>query len=93
MVSSVNSRTNATSRRWHLTEIDLRFAPGLHPGRSLKAQDVGRARSDLLALFVASALLLGAFASLDVTVKEKEEVRLAGVDFNEVPLHPFLPRS
>ena len=33
MVSLVNSHTNATSRRWHLWEIDLRFAPGLPPGR------------------------------------------------------------
>ena len=32
MVSSVNSHTNATSKRWHLWEIDLRFAPGLPPG-------------------------------------------------------------
>jgi hypothetical protein len=38
----------------------------------------------LLALFVASALLLEAFSSIDVTVREKEEVRLAGVDFQEV---------
>ena len=26
MVSLVNSHTNATSKRWHLWEIDLRFA-------------------------------------------------------------------
>ena len=32
MVSSVNSHTNATSRRWHLWEIDLIFAHGLPPG-------------------------------------------------------------
>ena len=32
MVSLVNSHTNATSRRWHLWEIDLRFAPELPPG-------------------------------------------------------------
>jgi len=32
MVSSVNTHTNATSKRWHLWEIDLRFAPGLPPG-------------------------------------------------------------
>jgi len=32
MVSLVNSHTNATSTRWHLWEIDLRFAPGLPPG-------------------------------------------------------------
>jgi len=47
-----------------------------------------RARSDLLALFVASALLLEAFSSIDVTVREKEEVRLAGVDFQEVTSYP-----
>jgi hypothetical protein len=28
----VNSNSNATSRRWQLWEIDLRFAPGLPPG-------------------------------------------------------------
>jgi len=33
MVSLVNSHTNATSIGWHLWEIDLRFAPGLPPGR------------------------------------------------------------
>ena len=32
MVSLVNSYTNASSKRYHLWEIDLRFAPGLHPG-------------------------------------------------------------
>ena len=32
MVSLVNSYSNATSRRWHLWEVDLRFAPGLPPG-------------------------------------------------------------
>ena len=32
IVSLVNSHTNATSKRWHLWEIDLRFAPGLPPG-------------------------------------------------------------
>jgi hypothetical protein len=32
MVSPVNSHANATSRRKHLWEIDLRFAPGLPPG-------------------------------------------------------------
>ena len=32
MVSLVNSHTNATITRWHLWEIDLRFAPGLPPG-------------------------------------------------------------
>jgi hypothetical protein len=31
MVSLVNSHSNATSRRWHLLEIDLRFAPRLPP--------------------------------------------------------------
>ena len=33
MVSLVNTRTNATRIGWHLWEIDLRFAPGLPPGR------------------------------------------------------------
>ena len=33
MVPLVNSHSNATSRRWHLWEIDLRFAPGLPPER------------------------------------------------------------
>ena len=28
----VNSHANATSKRWHLWEIDLRFAPGSPPG-------------------------------------------------------------
>ena len=28
----VNSHSNATIRRWHLWEIDSRFAPGLLPG-------------------------------------------------------------
>ena len=32
MVSLVNSHTNATGIRWHLCEIELRFAPGLTPG-------------------------------------------------------------
>jgi len=32
MVAAVNSHTNATSKRWHLWEIDLRFAPGSPPG-------------------------------------------------------------
>ena len=32
IVSLVNSHSNATSQRWHLWEIDLRFAPGLPPG-------------------------------------------------------------
>ena len=32
MVSLVNPHSNATSRRWHLWEIDLRFSPGLPPG-------------------------------------------------------------
>ena len=36
MVSLVNSHTNATSKRWHLWEIDLRFPPRLPPGRSSK---------------------------------------------------------
>ena len=33
MVSLVNSHTNATRIGWHLREIDLKFAPGLPPGR------------------------------------------------------------
>ena len=33
MVSLVNSHTNATRIGWHLWEVDLRFAPGLPPGR------------------------------------------------------------
>ena len=32
MVYLVNSHANATSSRWHLWEIDLRFATGLPPG-------------------------------------------------------------
>ena len=32
MVSLVNPHTNATFRRWHMREIDLRFSPGLRPG-------------------------------------------------------------
>ena len=32
MFFSVNYHTNATSKRWHLWEIDIRFAPGLPPG-------------------------------------------------------------
>jgi len=32
MVSLINSHTNATRSRWHLWEIDSRFAPGLPPG-------------------------------------------------------------
>ena len=32
MVSSVNSRTNATSKRWLLWEIGLRFALNSTPG-------------------------------------------------------------
>ena len=38
MVSLVNSRTNATSKRWHLWEIDLEIAPGLPPGWILKRE-------------------------------------------------------
>jgi len=33
MFSFVNSHTHATRIGWHLWEIDLRFAPGLPPGR------------------------------------------------------------
>ena len=32
IVSLVNSHTNAARIRWHLWEIDLRFAPGLPQG-------------------------------------------------------------
>ena len=32
MVSLVNSDTNVTSKRWHLWEIDLRFALNSTPG-------------------------------------------------------------
>jgi len=32
MVSLVNSHTNVTSKRWHLWEIDLRFALNSTPG-------------------------------------------------------------
>ena len=32
MVSLVNSHTNAISKRWHLWEIDLRFALNTTPG-------------------------------------------------------------
>ena len=36
MVSLVNSHTNATSKRWHLWEIDLRFALNSTPGWKLE---------------------------------------------------------
>ena len=42
MVSLVNFHTNATRIGWHLWEIDLRFAPGLPPGRSPAKQSLGR---------------------------------------------------
>ena len=32
MVALVNSDTNATSKRWHLWELELGFAPELPPG-------------------------------------------------------------
>jgi len=32
IVSLVNSHTNATSKRWHLWEMDLRFALNSTPG-------------------------------------------------------------
>ena len=44
MVSLVNSHPNATSRRWHLWEIDFRFAPGLPPGWSRRLLESWRAR-------------------------------------------------
>ena len=40
MVSLVNPHSNATSRRWHLWEIDLRFASGLPAGW---IRDLGKA--------------------------------------------------
>ena len=40
MVSLVNSHTNATRVGWHLWDIDLRFAPGLPPGRLRAARAV-----------------------------------------------------
>jgi hypothetical protein len=41
----INSHVNANRIRWHLWEIDLRFAPGLPPGRCLCARPVGGADS------------------------------------------------
>ena len=38
MVSLVNFHTNATRIGWHLREMDLRFAPGLPPGRVRRVQ-------------------------------------------------------
>ena len=38
MVSLANSHSNATSRRQHLWEIDLRFSPGLPPGWPARAR-------------------------------------------------------
>ena len=43
MVSLVNSHTNATSKRQHLWEIDLRFDPGLPPGWEFLRGGVGPA--------------------------------------------------
>ena len=48
MVSLVNSHSNTTSWRWHLWEIDLKFAHGLPPGRScLEIRVVKTADHDL----------------------------------------------
>ena len=38
LVSLVNSHTNATSKRWHLWEIDLRFALNSTPGWPVPCQ-------------------------------------------------------
>jgi hypothetical protein len=43
-----------------------------------------QSRSDLLGVAVCSALLLTAFSTIDLKVREKEEVELAGVRFDEV---------
>ena len=47
MVSLVNSHSNATSRRWHLWEIDLRFALGLPPGWFQAQRQGGAGKSHL----------------------------------------------
>ena len=44
IVSLVNSLTNATRIGWHLWEIDLRFTPGLPPGKVVNTLDRGHAR-------------------------------------------------
>ena len=51
MVYLVDSHTNATSERWHLWEIDSRFAPGLPPGWfSMVVQRGGRRATTSLPL-------------------------------------------
>ena len=47
MLSLVNSHTNATSKRWHLWEIDLRFALNSTPGRFLPLYARWRPRAPL----------------------------------------------
>ena len=39
MVSLANSQTSATSKRWHLWEIDLRFAFNSTPGRVCRVDE------------------------------------------------------
>jgi len=50
IVSLVNFHTNATSKRWHLWEVDLRFASGLPPGwlYLVQGDDTTEADIDLL---------------------------------------------
>ena len=55
MVSSVNSHTNAPPWRWHLWEIDYRFAPGLPPGWFTNFSLFRRTIADRLAHKQASA--------------------------------------
>ena len=45
MVSLVTSHTNATSKRWHLWEIDLRFTLNSTPGR-LHLDELGQGAVD-----------------------------------------------
>jgi len=52
MVYLVNSHTNATSKRWHLREIDLRFALNSTPGwyfDRFRLADLYRDRDQLMA--------------------------------------------
>ena len=44
MVYVVNAHTNATSKRWHLWEIDLRFALNSTPGWETLQRDTRRKR-------------------------------------------------
>ena len=50
MVSLVNSHTNATSKRWHLWEIDLRFALNSTPGWRQSRPRRPSSRRDLVQL-------------------------------------------